>query len=207
MRGHGATRDVHNRVAQRLLADAATPVLDVGCGEGELACHLPRRAWVGADASPTMLAGAPEPHVHADATALPFKDGSFGGVALLYVLHHLPDPRPALADAHRVLRPGGMLAVAAPSRHGSPELAHLVRSRPLTFDAEMAARLIAERFVEVDVDAWEPRAPNPADARVRPRLPRRAPGRARSRRNSRACCQHAASRHQRGAVVLARKAR
>lgn len=124
MRRHGATRDVHNRVAQRLLADAATPVLDVGCGEGELACHLPRRAWVGADASPTMLAGAPEPHVHADATALPFKDGSFGGVALLYVLYHLPDPRPAL-------RRGSPRA--APRRHARRRRAQpprLSRTRP-----------------------------------------------------------------------------
>jgi hypothetical protein len=47
-----------------------------------------------------------------------------------------------------------MLAVAAPSRHDSPELAHLLPPRALTLDAEIAPRLVAERFVEVDVDAW-----------------------------------------------------
>jgi SAM-dependent methyltransferase len=155
LRDHAAAADVHGSVAQRLLAEAATPVLDVGCGEGELARHLPEGAWVGVDSSETMLAAAPEPHVRADATALPFDDESFGGVALLYVLYHLPDPRAALAEADRVLRPGGMLAVAAPSRHDSPELAHLVTSRPLTFDSETAPGFVAERFADVDVAGWD----------------------------------------------------
>jgi ubiquinone/menaquinone biosynthesis C-methylase UbiE len=105
---------VHARVAQRLLDEHARPVLDVGCGEGELARHLPPGEWVGVDASETMLATAPDPHVRADATALPFAAESFGAVAL-YVLYHLADPRAALAEAHRVLCPGGLVAVAAPS--------------------------------------------------------------------------------------------
>lgn len=53
-------------------------MLDVGCGEGELARHLLDGAWVGVDSSPTMLASAPEPAVRADATALPFADATFG---------------------------------------------------------------------------------------------------------------------------------
>jgi SAM-dependent methyltransferase len=155
LRRHGTSEDVHARVARRLLAEGATPVVDVGCGEGELARHLPARAWVGVDASESMLSAAPEPHLRADATSLPFAADSFGAVALLYVLYHLADPRAALAEAHRVLRPGGIIAVAAPSRHDSPELAHVVDSRPLTFDAELAPPLLAERFVDVDVVAWD----------------------------------------------------
>ena len=83
LRRHGSAADVHARVAQRLRAEAALPVLDVGCGEGELARHLPAGAWVGVDASETMLAAAPEPHVRGDAAALPFGAESFGAVALL----------------------------------------------------------------------------------------------------------------------------
>jgi SAM-dependent methyltransferase len=130
--------DVHERVARRF--EGLTPVLDVGCGEGELARHLPAGAWVGVDASAEMLAGAPEPHHRADATALPFPDESFGSVALLYVLYHLLDPTLALTEARRVLKPGGLVAVAAPSRHDSPEVAHVLPRGGLTFDAELAPR-------------------------------------------------------------------
>jgi len=154
-----------------------------------------------------MLAGAPEPHLRADATALPFSESSFGGVALLYVLYHLPDPRAALAEAHRVLRPGGMLAIAAPSRHDSPELAHLVTSRPLTFDAEMAPQLIAERFIDVNVDAWNrPLLTLPTPESVRDYLVGRQVAPDHAATVARAV-ETPLRVTKRGAVVFARKAR
>jgi SAM-dependent methyltransferase len=155
LRRYALAPDVHERVARRLAAEGLTPVLDVGCGEGELARHLPAGAWVGVDASAEMLARAPEPHHQADATALPFPDGSFGSVALLYVLYHLPDPSLALAEARRVLQPGGLVAVAAPSRHDSPELAAAIRRGQLTFDSEVAPELLARFFTEIEVEPWD----------------------------------------------------
>jgi SAM-dependent methyltransferase len=155
LRRHGLAPDVHQRVAGRFVAEGLTPVLDVGCGEGELARHLPAGGWVGVDASAEMLARAPQPHHLADATALPFPDGSFGSVALLYVLYHLPDPALALAEARRALQPGGLVAIAAPSRHDSPELADALPPRPLTFDAERAPDLLARFFTEVEVERWD----------------------------------------------------
>jgi SAM-dependent methyltransferase len=155
LRAHARAGDVHARVAERLVAEGLTPVLDVGCGEGELARHLPEGAWVGVDTSPTMLARAPEPHVEAEATAVPFPSSSFGSVALLYVLYHLPEPERVLQEAHRLLRPGGIVAVAAPSRDDSPELAHALPRGPLSFDAELAAGLLGQVFVDVEVERWD----------------------------------------------------
>ena len=155
LRRHAAAGDVHERVARRLLSEDRTPVLDVGCGEGELARFLPDGEWVGVDNSPAMLARAPEPNVLGEANALPFGDSSFPSVALLYVLYHLDEPRLALAEARRVLRPGGLVAVAAPSRHDSPELAEVLPDEPLTFDAELAPKLLGELFVGVEAERWD----------------------------------------------------
>jgi SAM-dependent methyltransferase len=154
-RRHAQLPDVHERVAGRLLAEGVTPVLDIGCGEGELARYLPDGAWIGLDSSPAMLARAPHPKIAGDASALPFEDRSFDSAALLYVLYHLRDPARALAEAHRVLRPGGLVAVAAPSRDDSPELVHALPQGPLTFDAELAPKLLGELFADVEVEPWD----------------------------------------------------
>ena len=54
-----------------------------------------------------------------DAEALPFEDGSFDLVIGHAFLHHLPDPGAALAEAFRVLVPGGTLVIAGePTRLG-----------------------------------------------------------------------------------------
>ncbi len=104
LRRHAAARDVHELVARRFVAEGLARVLAVGCGEGELARYLPDGAWVGLDNSQTMLDRAPAGGVLGEATALPFADESFDGVAILYVLYHLPYPRRVLAEAHRVMR-------------------------------------------------------------------------------------------------------
>ena len=73
---------------------------------------------VGLDQSAAMLRRAREAspasrHVQADLERLPFSAASFDLATLSLALHHLPDPLAALAEARRVLRPGGRLAVAA----------------------------------------------------------------------------------------------
>ena len=85
-----------------------------------------------------MLHAGRGPRVRGDARWLPFAEETFGSVAALYMLYHLPEPREAIASSYRVLRPGGIFAACAPSRYNDPELvAVLPPSPPDTFDAEI----------------------------------------------------------------------
>jgi len=148
--------DVHAGVETRFAEEGLAPVLDVGCGEGDLARLLPDGwPWIGLDRSATQLSRASGPVVLGDATRLPFVDATFGAVALLWMLYHVPAPAAALAEARRVLRPGGLVAASTTSRTDSPELAAFIRRRPTPFDAEDAPGLFREHFDEVEVDAWD----------------------------------------------------
>lgn len=95
-------------------------LLDVACGTGELAAvaHWRGAHVTGVDLAGAMLARSRErlPHEvelrEGDAQALPFADASFDAVTLAFVLGHLADPQQGLAEARRVLAPGGRMAFA-----------------------------------------------------------------------------------------------
>ncbi len=100
-----------------------TPWLDVGAGTG-LVARLSGGRPINLDLSAGMLALAPPPRVQADAHRLPFPDATFACVTAVTALIDLADPRPALAELVRVLRPGGWLAFTAlrseaPERYGA----------------------------------------------------------------------------------------
>ena len=132
------------------------PVLDVGCGEGRLASSLGGAVrWVGVDSSPAQLAANPyRPVVLADMRALPFRDGAFAEVAHLWCLYHLDDPRPAIAEAARVLRPGGRYFACTAARDNDPEIMP-EGYPPSSFDAEEAAGIVASAFDEVEAERWD----------------------------------------------------
>ena len=150
--------DIHEPVAERLAAEGAHSVLDVGCGEGRLIRPLRERGifTVGLDSSPTMLGASPGSRVLADAGAMPFADNRFDAVAALYMLYHVPDPRSVLAECRRVLAAGGLFAAVTTSRYDDPEfMGYLPDNQPTTFDAEEAPDLVREFFKNVEVDRWD----------------------------------------------------
>jgi SAM-dependent methyltransferase len=151
-------RSLYDHLAEVLAGVRARWILDIGCGEGALRAALAaplRPRVVGLDASGTMLRANPPPVVQADATALPFLAGVFDAAVAVNVLDHLAEPAVAIAEAHRVLACGGILAAATASRYDSPELAEVWRPPPSTFDAEDGPRLVASVFEQVRVERWD----------------------------------------------------
>ncbi len=118
----------------RFLGPPPARILDVGGGTGVHACWLAERGYDvdlidpvprHVELARTSLAGA-RPGVGraflGDARALEVEDASAAGVLLLGPLYHLAgadDRARALAEARRVLRPGGLLFAAAISRFAS----------------------------------------------------------------------------------------
>src|SRR5262249_3224066 len=54
--------------------------------------------------------------IEGDAAALPFADAAVDAVTMLDVLEHIPEPEEVLAEARRVLRPGGVLILSVPHK-------------------------------------------------------------------------------------------
>jgi SAM-dependent methyltransferase len=95
-----------------------TRLLDVGGGTGNYAVALRDEGWqpTVVDATGAMLARAAAKGltcVCASALALPFAGGSVDAAMLVAMLHHTGEPARALAEAQRVVRPGGRVAVLA----------------------------------------------------------------------------------------------
>ncbi len=113
-----------------LLDVGARDVLDVGCGEGWLVRRLAAAGArvVGLDPQAAALERArrespPDQHaryVEGAAQELPFPAASFDAVVFFNSLHHVPEAHmdTALAEAARVLRPGGVLYVQEPLAEG-----------------------------------------------------------------------------------------
>lgn len=115
---------VYDRLAEHLVAAcpggvAGRRVLDLGAGTGaasRAAIAAGAADLVASDVAAGMLAhaaGGRPPAVLGDACRLPFRTGSFGAVVAAFCLNHLVDPAVGLAEAARVLTPGGGMVASA----------------------------------------------------------------------------------------------
>jgi ubiquinone/menaquinone biosynthesis C-methylase UbiE len=145
------------RYAVELAAGAR--VLDCGAGEGYGAELLADRAsmTVAFDAAPEAVAWARAKYgwrpnlyfVTGDASALPFGDESFDLICCFQVLEHLARPVQFLADARRVLAPGGTLVLSTPNAAaaGTGPNPHHERE----YSAGELADLLDEEFDDVEL--------------------------------------------------------
>jgi 2-polyprenyl-6-hydroxyphenyl methylase/3-demethylubiquinone-9 3-methyltransferase len=121
----------------RLIPAATRPgevLVDLGCGGGVLSAYLTGKGYrhVGVDLVTSALVHAAAHRVapvRADVTRLPLRDGCAAVVSAGELLEHVVDRRTTVAEACRILRPGGVLVLD-------------------TLNATLAARVIAVGLAE-----------------------------------------------------------
>jgi len=165
----GVDRSWRRRTVSTLAPGPESRLLDLCCGTGDLALALAETGAevCGADFTAPMLllarrkAGAESrtTWARADAQALPFADCSFDAVTIAFGIRNVEDPRRALAECQRVLKPGGRLAVLEFFRIRNPVWRFLFRSYflyvlPLIARVVRAGRGGAYRYLPASVDAF-----------------------------------------------------
>lgn len=111
-------------LADQALGLAGRRCLDVGCGDGAALVGLEllgALAPMGVDSRLAELAPdrtATARRRFGDGQALAFGDASFDALVFFFSLHHHREPRQAIREAARVLRPGGLACFAEPIAEG-----------------------------------------------------------------------------------------
>jgi len=110
-----AHRQLNNALAIAARAHARGRLLDVGCGEKPYAPLFRDLVdeHVGVD-HPESIHPLSAVDVLATAYDIPLEDASFDTVLMTEVLEHLEEPARAIAEARRLLRPGGNLILSTP---------------------------------------------------------------------------------------------
>jgi SAM-dependent methyltransferase len=157
--------------------------LDIGCGEGFNTRKLAElgATMTGIDIAPTFIRHAQEAEVAqplaisyqvADGMALPFADGSFDFSTAFMSLMDMPEQHRVLAEAKRVLKPGGFLQFSILHPCFAPPYRKVLREP----DGTVRAVEVGGYFgaVQGDIETWRfGAAPEHEKAKVEPfRVPR-----------------------------------
>jgi 2-polyprenyl-3-methyl-5-hydroxy-6-metoxy-1,4-benzoquinol methylase len=113
-------------------------LLDAGCGTGWLSKRACERGAtvtsldVGAKLLAQVAKKCDSERVVGDILRLPFADGTFDVVVSSEVIEHTVEPRRAVSELARVLRPGGVLVITVPNRvwHFAIDIANALKLRP-----------------------------------------------------------------------------
>lgn len=119
------TADANDRALALLDLTSPRTVLEIGFGQGRTAAVLLDAGHhvIGADPSATMVKQASARNRtacrdgradlrHSHGTTIPFADGSADAAFTVHTVYFMPDPSGTIAEAARVLRPGGTLVIA-----------------------------------------------------------------------------------------------
>jgi SAM-dependent methyltransferase len=147
---------------RRYVGGPGRRVLDLGCRDGALTrAYAEGNEIVGVDADREALAGAAELGIEtrwADLDApLPFEDASFDVVVAGELLEHLRDPRRLVAEARRVLRPGGVFVASVPNAYRLKNRLRFLLGRKPEDDPTHLQMFSAEEVHALLSDLNEPR--------------------------------------------------
>ena len=158
-----------SRSALLALLPSTWTVGDLGCGTGALlpvlAPHV--ASVIGVDASDEMLAAArhrAQAFANVDLRrgaleALPIDSASLDAAVMMLVLHHVPSPVTALAEAHRVLKPGAPLLIVDMAAHDREEYRQRMGHVWLGFSEDLIRRFVDQAgFGSMRIDALAPAA-------------------------------------------------
>jgi SAM-dependent methyltransferase len=156
-------------IALRKGVDASSTLVDIGCGDGLFIERLRKAGWKG-----TLRGVEPSPEAAANtaqrlgiqvdvgtANEPGLEPGDADVLVMRHVIEHLPDPRGALEEFHRVLPPGGSLYLGTPDANA---LSASVFGRywpgwdpprhAVVFTVPGLRRLLAETGFEVEEEHW-----------------------------------------------------
>jgi len=123
----GQDRIWRKRVLKVVKPESGQTILDLAAGTGSSSVVFAKEGVkvIASDFSEGMLAVGRKRHpelefVYADATKLPFKDASFDAVTISFGLRNVNEPKTALKEMLRVLKPGGKVVICEFSQVGIP---------------------------------------------------------------------------------------
>jgi len=135
---------------------------DLGCGSGELLPVLRKKAdrVIGVDRAPRMLEEARRRHLAesrrgalelrlGELERLPIRAGEVDCALICLALHHLPEPAAGIAEAARILKPGGTLVVVEWTAHADESLRSRFQDRWLGFESAVLEKWLKEAGLTV----------------------------------------------------------